>query len=268
MSAPFTRDRMKPFDGKTAIVTGAAQGIGRATALRLARDGARLALADRAAAQCEQVRVLIEEAGGEALVIGADLETKEGVDAMIEQTLAAYGAIDIAVHNVGGTIHIKPFWEYSDEQMQAEISRSLWPTLRCCRAVIPVMLRQGRGAIVNIGSVATREIYRVPYAAAKGGVHAMTVCMAMELAQHNIRVNCVAPGKLKQGDRVTERHARDETDSERRWRSDIINQPLRDTYLPRRGTDDEVAAAVAFFASDEAAHITGEIMHVAGGRIG
>ncbi|MDB5793628.1 MAG: 1,6-dihydroxycyclohexa-2,4-diene-carboxylate dehydrogenase, partial [Noviherbaspirillum sp.] len=239
---------MKPFEGKTAIVTGAAQGIGRATAIRLARDGARVALADRAAAQCEQVRASIEAAGGTAIAIAADLETKEGVDGMIEQTLAAWGTIDIAAHNVGGTIHIKPFWEYSDEEIQAEISRSLWPTLRCCRAVIPVMLRQGRGTIVNIGSVATREIYRVPYSAAKGGVHAMTVCLAMELAKHDIRVNCVAPGKLKQGDRAVVRHAREENEDERRWRSDIINQPLRDTYLPRRGTDDEVAAAVAFFA--------------------
>jgi dihydroxycyclohexadiene carboxylate dehydrogenase len=258
----------RPFEGKTAVVTGAAQGIGRAIALRLARDGARVTLADRAGEACMQVRELIAAEGGQAIVVAADLETKEGVEHMVERTLAAFGAIDVAVPNVGGAIRIKPFWEYSDEELQQEISRSLWPTLRCCRAVIPVMLRQGRGAIVNIGSVATREIYRVPYSAAKGGVHAMTVCMAMELAKHNIRVNCVAPGKLEQGDRVIARRATEETDQERQWRSDIINQPLHDTYLSRRGKDEEVAAAIAFFASDEAAHITGEIMYVAGGRMG
>jgi dihydroxycyclohexadiene carboxylate dehydrogenase len=259
---------MKPFESKTAVVTGAAQGIGRAVALRLARDGAQVALADRAVEECNQVRDLIMAAGGNAIVIGADLETKAGVDSMVEQTLAAFGSIDIAVPNVGGAIRIKPFWEYSDEEIQQEIARSLWPTLRCCRAVIPVMLQQQRGTIVNIGSMATRELYRVPYSAAKGGVHAMTVCMAMELAKFNIRVNCVAPGGIEQGERTVPRNPDPPSEAELQWRNDVRSQNLRDIYLPRRGTNDEVAAAVAFFAADEAAHITGEVMYVAGGRIG
>ncbi len=259
---------IKPFAGKTAVVTGAAQGIGRATALRLARDGAQVALVDRAAEVCATVRERIAAAGGRAVVISADLETKNGVDSMVEQALAAFGAIDVAVHNVGGTIWAKPFWEYADDEIQQEISRSLWPTLRCCRAVIPVMLRQKRGTIVNIGSVATRGIYRVPYSAAKGGVHAMTVCLAMELAQHNIRVNCVAPGGIESDDRVIPRNPNPPSQIERQWRNDVRAQTLRDTPLARQGVADEIAAAVAFLASDEASYITGQVIYAAGGGIG
>ncbi|MDB5840120.1 MAG: lvr, partial [Herminiimonas sp.] len=206
------------FKGKTAVVTGAAQGIGRATAMRLASEGAQVVLVDRAVGVCEQVRERIVSDGGEALVIGADLESKDGVDHMVARALEAYGEIDIAVHNVGGTIWTKPFWEYSDDEIQQEITRSLWPTLRCCRAIIPVMLRQKRGTIVNIGSVATRGIYRVPYSAAKGGVHAMTTCMAMELAEHGIRVNCVAPGGIDSSDRVIPRNPNAPTANEKEWR--------------------------------------------------
>jgi dihydroxycyclohexadiene carboxylate dehydrogenase len=259
---------MKPFEGKTALVTGAAQGIGKAIALRLAQGGAQVALADRAVQQCNQVRDLITAAGGQAIVIGADLETRSGVDATVQQTLDRFGSIDIAVPNVGGAIRIKPFWEYSDEEIEQEIARSLWPTLRCCRAVVPVMLRQQRGTIINIGSMATREIYRVPYSAAKGGVHAMTVCMSMELARYNIRVNCVAPGGIEQADRSVPRNQSPPSEAELQWRNEVREQNRRDSYLSRRGTNDEVAAAVAFFAADEAAHITGEILYVSGGRIG
>ncbi len=247
-------------------MTGAAQGIGRATALRMARDGARVALVDRVVDACESVCAEAMALEGEAMVIGADLETKAGVDSMIEQVQAAFGVIDIAVHNVGGTMWTKPFWEYADAEITQEISRSLWPTLRCCRAVVPVMLGQGHGAIVNVGSVATRGIYRVPYAAAKGGVHAMTVAMAMELAEHNIRVNCVAPGAIA-ANRVIPRKTAPNTPQEQQWHRDVIDQTLRDSFQKRLGTAEEVAGAIAFLASDDAAHMTGQVVCVAGGGI-
>ncbi len=95
------------------------------------------ALVDRAEDACRKVLEEITATGGNAIVIAADLETRAGVDAMMDQALAAFGTVEIAVHNVGGTMWTKPFWEYTDEEMQQEISRSLWPTLRCCRAVIP-----------------------------------------------------------------------------------------------------------------------------------
>ncbi len=256
------------FKGKTAIVTGAAQGVGRATALHLAGQGAQVVLVDRVVEVCEQVRAQIVSSGGQALVVGADLEHKPGVDHMVARTLDTFGAIDISVHNVGGTIWAKPFWEYSDDEIGQEIARSLWPTLRCCRAVIPVMLRQQRGSIVNIGSVATRGIYRVPYSAAKGGVHAMTTAMALELAEYGIRVNCVAPGGVDSADRTIPRNPTAPTDTEKKWRGEVMAQTLRDTPLGRLGAADEIARAVAFFASEDAAYITGQVMFVAGGGIG
>ncbi|MDB5727621.1 MAG: 1,6-dihydroxycyclohexa-2,4-diene-carboxylate dehydrogenase [Noviherbaspirillum sp.] len=259
---------MKPLQGKTAIVTGAAQGIGRATALRLARDGAQLVLADRAAEVCAKVAAEIEQNGGRAIVIGADLETKAGVDAMVQGALDAFGRIDISVHNVGGTIWAKPFWEYADEEIQAEINRSLWPTLRSCRAVIPVMIKQGGGVIVNIGSVATRGVNRVPYSAAKGGVHAMTACLAMELAPHKIRVNAVAPGGVESADRIIPRNPNPQSDIEKVWRTEVRDQTLRDTPMGRYGEAREIAGAVAFLASDDASYMTGQVLYAAGGGIG
>jgi len=260
---------MKPLQGKIAIVTGSAQGIGRASAERLARDGACVVLADRAEDECNKVRTVIEGEGGQAMVVGVDLQTKAGVDEMVARTLEAYGAIDIAVHNVGGTLWVKPFWEYTDEEIQQEIGRSLWPTLRCCRAIIPVMIAQQRGAIVNIGSIiATRGLYRVPYSAAKGGVHAMTVTMAQELGRHKVRVNCVAPGAVEAVERPVPRNTAPLTDAEIAWRKEINQNTLGAAPLARRGTIDEIANAVAFFASDQSSFITGEVMYVAGGNIG
>ena len=164
------------FAGKAALVTGAAQGIGRDVALRLAREGARVALVDRSPL-VEEVR---QEAGAGAIAITADLETYVGAGIAAEAAQAAFGRIDILVNNVGGTIWAKPFAEYDPEQIEAEIRRSLHPTLWCCRAVLPGMLAAGGGVIVNVSSVATRGVNRVPYAAAKGGVNAITACLAFE----------------------------------------------------------------------------------------
>lgn len=258
---------MGRFEGKVAIVTGAAQGIGLATALNLGRGGAKVVLVDRVAEAAQRVSAEIAAAGGEAMVLVADLETDDGATLMVDQTMQRYGAIDIAVHNVGGTMWTKPFWEYGIDEIKKEISRSLWPTLLCCRAVILVMRKQRRGVIVNIGSVATRGINRVPYAAAKGGVSAMTVAMSMELAQYNIRVNCVAPGGIA-SNRVIPRNTAIPSEAERQWRDEVFAQTLRDTPMARLGEAHEVAAAVAFLASDDASYITGHVMYVSGGGIG
>lgn len=267
MIRPGDADKMR-FRGKVAIVTGAAQGIGRATALQFAREGAIVVLADRAAAECRAVQDEIGGAGGAAQTVLADLESSEAAHRMVAETLQAHGRIDIAVHNVGGTIWTRPYWEYTDEQIEREISRSLWPTLWCCRAVVPVMLRQKRGAIVNVGSVATRGIHRVPYSAAKGGVHAMTVCLAMELAEYGVRVNCVAPGGTDVGKRAIPRNPEPPTDEETTWRQQVSRQTLRDTPLGRYGRPEESAATICFLASDEASYITGQVLFVAGGGIG
>jgi len=258
---------MNRFTDKVALVTGAAQGIGRATAERLATEGAHVVLVDRVAAVAAEAAAAITAAGGQASVIAADLETDDGASNMVEAVMARHGRIDVAVHNVGGTMWTKPFWEYQIDEMKQEISRSLWPTLFCCRAVIPVMLQQGRGAIVNIGSVATRGIHRVPYAAAKGGVAAMTVAMSMELAEHGIRVNCVAPGAIA-SQRVIPRNRITPTAAEVKWREEVFAQTLKDQPIKRLGEAHEVAAAVCFLASDDASYTTGQILYVSGGGIG
>lgn len=256
------------FENKVALVTGSAQGIGRATAARLAKEGAKVFLVDRASELNTQVAAQITAHGGVAQAHDADLETHAGAAGMVEAVLAAYGRIDVAVHNVGGTIWSKPFWAYAPEEMEKEIRRSLWPTLWSCRAVIPVMMAQRSGAIVNVGSNATRGIYRVPYSAAKGGVHAMTTCMALELAEHGIRVNAVSPGAIDNGVRAVPRNASPLSAEEQAWGRDMYENILAGTPLRRLGTQEEVAAAICFFASDEAGYITGQTCFVAGGTIG
>ena len=180
------------FTGKVAVVTGAAQGIGRTVALRIAHEGGGLALVDRSPL-VEEVRHEAESAGAEAIAIIADLETFTGATAAIEGARDRFGHIDILVNNVGGTIWAKPFAEYGEAQIEAEIRRSLFPTLWCCRAALPGMLQRGAGVIVNVSSIATRGVNRVPYAAAKGGVNAITASLAMEYAGRGIRVCGVAP---------------------------------------------------------------------------
>lgn len=258
---------MSRFSEKTAIVTGAGQGIGRATALNLAQGGARLVLVDRVSEAIERLRTEIVGLGGEAMTVTVDLESDDGAQRAVDEALRVFRTIDVAVHNVGGTMWTKPYWEYEIEEIRKEISRSLWPTLLCCRAVIPVMMRQGHGAIVNIGSVATRGIHRVPYAAAKGGVSAMTVAMSMELAPHKVRVNCVAPGGIA-SNRVIPRNTVPPSEAEKKWREEVFAQTLRDTPMARLGEAHEVAAAVSFLASEEASYITGHVMYVSGGGIG
>jgi dihydroxycyclohexadiene carboxylate dehydrogenase len=253
------------FAGKTAMVTGAAQGIGREVALRLAREGARVALVDRSNL-VEEVR---QEAGAEALTVTADLEGFAGATAAVERVRARFGRIDILVNNVGGTIWAKPYAEYTADQIEAEIRRSLFPTLWCCRAVLPAMLEQGKGGvIVNVSSVATRGVNRVPYAAAKSGVNAITACLAFEYAEHGIRVCGVAPGATEAPPRRIPRNAAPPTEQEKVWYQQIVDQALLFSLMKRFGTTEEQAAAILFLASDEASYITGVTLPVAGGDLG
>jgi dihydroxycyclohexadiene carboxylate dehydrogenase len=259
---------MSLFANKIAIVTGAAQGVGRAVAQVFASEGAKVVLVDRRA---EFLTDVFEEIGGPeggALCVEADLECYAGAQKMVSEALAAFGQIDISVHNVGGAIKAKPFWEYSESELEAEIARSLWPTIWSCRAVIPPMLARKSGAIVNIGSAASGWMWRVPYSAAKGGVHAMTKCLGRELAEAGVRINCVAPGALAVTDRVAPRNPDALSPAEEEWRKAAIDQSIDDTPMGRPGSVQEVADAVRFFASDAANYVTGQTLYVAGGSSG
>ncbi|HEY0674863.1 MAG TPA: 1,6-dihydroxycyclohexa-2,4-diene-1-carboxylate dehydrogenase, partial [Immundisolibacter sp.] len=253
------------FANQVAVVTGSAQGIGRATALRLAAEGARVIVADRAAPQADAVRDEIRAAGGQAEVVLADLETWAGAQQLAAGALAAYGQIDVLVNNVGGTIWARPYWEYAPEEIEKEVQRSLWPTLWTCRAVIPHMVERRAGAIVNVGSTATRGIYRVPYTASKGGVHAITVSLAYELAEFGVRVNCIAPGGTDVGQRAGPRTPAPPTERDQQWMRGVMAQSIQDSFIKRFATPDEQAAAICFLAAPEASYLTGYVLPVSGG---
>jgi len=252
------------FAGKFALVTGAAQGIGRDVALRLSREGARVALVDRS----ELVEEVRQQAGSENQAIIADLETYAGARAAVEAAQARFGRIDILINNVGGTIWAKPYAQYDEAQIEAEIRRSLYPTLWCCRAVLPVMLAQGGGVIVNVSSVATRGVNRVPYAAAKGGVNAVTACLAFEYAEDGIRVCGVAPGGTDAPPRRIARNTTPRSPQDEAWMRQVVDQTVSSSLMKRYGTTEEQAAAILFLASDEASYITGVTLPVAGGDLG
>jgi dihydroxycyclohexadiene carboxylate dehydrogenase len=255
------------FEGKVMMITGAAQGIGRRVADRAAREGARLALVDRA----DYVQALAAElrkSDVDAIALQADLETWEGAASVMSQAQAHFGRLDILVNNVGGTIWAKPYEHYQPDQIEAEVRRSLFPTLWCCRAALPHLLAQGGGCIVNVSSVATRGINRVPYAAAKGGVNALTVALAFEYAPHGIRVNATAPGGTEAPARLTPRNAAQPTEQEQVWYQELVDQTKATSFMHRYGTLDEQAGAILFLASDDASYVTGTVLPVAGGDSG
>ena len=255
------------FAGKAAVITGAAQGIGRAVALRLAREGGSVALIDRAEL-VHEVAAEIAAAGGEALALTADLERYAECGRAMAAACGRFGRIDILINNVGGTIWAKPFAHYEEAEIEAEVRRSLFPTLWGCRAVLPFMLAAGQGTIVNVSSVATRGVNRVPYGAAKGGVNAITACLAMEYADQGIRVVGIAPGGTEAPPRRIPRNAAPQSAQERAWYQGIVDQTVQSSLLRRYGTLDEQAAAILFMASEEASYITGVTLPVAGGDLG
>jgi benzoate/toluate 1,2-dioxygenase reductase component len=255
------------FEGKTVVVTGAAQGIGQTVATRIAAEGGHVALVDRSELVYQEAERL-EAAGCHATAVTADLETWEGAATAAARARDELGRIDVLINNVGGSIWFRPYQEYGPEEIEAEVRRSLFPTLWCCRAVLPYMIQAGSGTIVNVSSNATRGIYRVPYAAAKGGVNAITTALAMEAAPHGIRVVATAPGGTDAPERRIARGPERRDAREREWYQQIVDQVVDSSLLKRYGTLDEQAAAITFLASDEASYITGTVLPVAGGDLG
>lgn len=251
------------FHSKVTVVTGAAQGIGRRVAERLMEEGGMVVAVDRSPLVND---VVASNSAGFAVV--ADLEHYGDCEQMIDAAVGKFGHIDILINNVGGTIWAKPFEYYEPDQIQAEISRSLFPTLWCCRAALPVFLRQERGVIVNVSSVSTRGVNRVPYGAAKGGINALTACLALENGTRGIRVNAVAPGATEAPPRSIPRHTHVRSEQEERWYAQIYEQSLESSLMRRMGSLDEQAAAILFLASDDASYITGVTLPVAGGDLG
>lgn len=252
------------FAGKVLVVTGAAQGIGRAVALRAAAEGGRVLFVDRA----DFVTEVAAEAGAEAAAFTADLETWQGAAAAMRHAADRFGGIDILINNVGGAIRMRPFAEFEPDQIDAEIRRSLMPTLYCCHAVLPHLAARGGGTIVNVSSNATRGIHRVPYSAAKGGVNGITQSLAMELAGQNIRVVATAPGGTEAPPRRVPRNQSGDSEAEKVWMAEVVDQVRQSAFMKRYGSIAEQAAPILFLASDEASYITGTVLPVAGGDTG
>ncbi len=256
------------FDGKVVVITGAAQGIGERTARRVHAEGGTVVLADRS----DLVKVLADELsadGGRARAVVVDLEQFDGAESLLRQAHSAYGRVDILVNNVGGAINFKPFTEFTDAEIRAEIDRSLMTTMYACRAALPGMVERGHGVIVNVSSAATKGIHRIPYSAAKGGVNAITASLAMEFAADGIRVVATAPGGTSAPPRRISRGTPDpRNETERAWFDAHIEQTIESSLMKRYGTLDEQAAAICFLASDEASYITATVLPVAGGDIG
>ncbi len=255
------------FKDKVLIVTGAAQGIGRGVAQAVCAEGGTVLAVDRS----QLVREVVEEivaAGGNAVAFEADLESFEGAEAMAAEAIQRFKRIDVLINNVGGTIWTKPYDQYGIEEIEKEIRRSLFPTLWCCRAVLPFMVKKKKGTIVNVSSIATRSIHRVPYAAAKGGVNALTASIAMEQAKNGIRINATAPGGTEAPPRKIPRNAAKPSVKEKAWYQGIVDQTKESSLMHRYGTIEEQVAPILFFASDESSYITGSVLPVGGGDLG
>jgi len=247
------------LEGKVALITGGASGIGRATALTFAREGAMLVVADMNADGGQQTIHMITEQGGEAVFAKTDVSKAVEVQALISKTVETYGRLDCAHNNAGISGGGRALTaEYLEDTWQQVLAVNLTGVWLCMKYEIPQMLSQGSGAIVNTASVAGLIGARglAAYVASKHGVVGLTKTAALEYAQQGIRVNCVCPGVIE-----TPMTARGLSDPERRAQI-MANEPMG-----RVGTPEEVAEAVVWLCSDAASFVTGHTMTVDGGHV-
>lgn len=244
------------LQGRVALVTGASRGIGRAVALELARAGARVALTYRTgAAGAEETAKAVSELGSEALALACDVADLAAVEETVAGVVERLGGLDIAVNNAGIArdqliIRTRP------EDFDAVVATNLRGTWNVCRAVTRPMLRARRGRIVNLSSAVASlgNPGQSGYAASKGGIEALTRTLARELGGRGITVNAVAPGFI-------------ETDMTRELPEAARREMLGRTALGRPGSVEDVAYAVRFLAGDQAAYVTGQVIHVNGGLL-
>jgi len=254
---------MARLDGKVAVVTGAAHGLGRAIAARLGAEGARLVLGDIDGSALERAVAEIAASGGRATGVVGDVTEEEPAARLIGSAVEREGRLDVLVNNVGGSRNAR-IWEMSAEDWDFVLRLNLRSVFLCTRAAVPHMMRARYGRIVCLSSGAREgtpwtAYYQggSAYSAAKAGVHGFVRDVALELAEHGINVNAVAPGPID-----TERVGA----GLRRLNETVEYSPNRMTPLRRLGRPAEVADAVLFLASDEASYITGHTLAVTGGR--
>ncbi len=258
---------------KVAIVTGAGRGIGKATAVRLAQEGAHLVLNDRDRPSLQETAQQIQVLGREVLIVAGDIAQGHLVREMVQQTIDRFGKIDILVNNAGGSRTVSgqrvSYEELEERDWYYIMEQNLKTTHLCCQAVLPWMKHQGQGCIVNTSSVAGRTCepgqsghhllaaIEVTYVSAKAAIAGLTRQLAREYAPFGIRINAVAPGVILSSERLHQFwEEKSETDKKRVL--DLIP-------LGRTGTPEEIANVTLFLVSDEASYITGATIDVNGG---
>ncbi len=237
---------------KTALVTGAARGIGLAIASRFAADGARVALLDLDGAAADTAA---KKVGGGAIALAADVTKAADVDAAVHRVVDGWGRLDILVNNAGITGRSFPIWELSDEDWRRVIDADLTSVFLCCRAAVKVMLGQGGGRIINIASIAGKEgnPTLVPYSAAKAGVIGLTKALAKEVCTRGILVHAIAPAVIG-------------TELLRQMEKSTVDLLVSKIPMGRVGRPEEVAALAAWLASDDCSFTTGAVHDLSGGR--
>ena len=242
------------FEDQVAVVTGGASGIGRAIAREFAREGSRVVILDIQEDKANDTVREIEAQGYRAVVIKVDATRETDVKVAVKNIIAEEGSIDILINNIGGSESL-PFLEADEALWRKILDTNLMTTILLCHNVLPQMIKQGCGRIVNIASTAGRQPrpFGLAYGAAKAGVISVTRSLAVAMAPHNIRVNCVVPGTI-------------DTEALKKLLPETVKDSLRRVALGRLGQPEEVARAVLFLASDDASYITGQSLGVDGGN--
>lgn len=249
---------MPNLKNKVALITGARRGMGRAHALTLAKYGAKVIVTDINQEECQKVVAEIQEQGNEALALKLDVTKKEEVTEVFQEAIKKFGRLDILVNNAG-IAEFKPFLEMTEAEWDKTLDINLKGQFLCAQAASRQMKKQGGGVIINIASVAMgQQGIGFPniahYCASKGGIAAMTEALAVELAQFDIRINCVAPGII-------------ETPMIETVKSDqkTFEGMLAQVPLHRAGKSEEVSELVAFLASEDSSYMTGSVVVIDGG---
>jgi 3-oxoacyl-[acyl-carrier protein] reductase len=244
---------MFDLEGKVALVTGSAQGIGRAIALNLAQGGARIVLTDMRESKLDEVVKEIEAQGGKAIRFVVDVTDREAVRKVVDQALETWEKIDILVNNAGIT-RDSLVMRMKVEDWQAVLKTNLDGAFYCIQAVLPGMVRQRYGRIVSIASVVAQagNVGQANYISSKAGIIGLTKGVAAEVARRNITVNAVAPGFIA-------------TPMTENLPPEIKEKMLSIIPIGRMGTDAEIATGVRFLASEEARYITGHVLNINGG---
>jgi len=254
------------LDGRVAIITGASKGIGRVMSHTFAREGAQLVCAARSAALVHETVAAISGGGVRAIAVVADAATEAGARAIVDAGVNAFGRIDTLVNNAGDGGPTKAVQDYTIDDWFYTVNSCLTSSFLCTHFTVPAMIAAGRGAIVNIASMAGRRglAYRVGYCSAKAGQMGMTYGLALELGRHNITVNAIAPGAVA-GDRI-DRVIKGQAevrgiDVDRMRQSFVERAPLR-----RMSTADDISSLAAFLCSDFARNISGQCIPVTAGE--